>query len=143
MDADINMLAVVFATVASIAVGFVWYMPKVFGNAWMKMAKIKPESGDMLWSMGSVFVSSFIMAYVLAHFTGFAHHVTIHEELGNSFLKDALLTGVWAWFGFQALRFFMHDQFNQRRKKESLIHIGNDFVTIMVMALVIGLMGVK
>ena len=138
MDVQINMWAVVLATVASIAVGMVWYMPKVFGNAWMKMAKIKPESGSMAWSMGSVLVSSAVMAYVLAHVTYLAH-----SFFGNSFMQDALNTGFWMWLGFQGLRFFMHDQFNQRRKKESAIHIANDLVTIMVMALVIGAIGVK
>lgn len=136
MSVDINWLGVVLATVASIVVGFVWYMPKVFGNSWMKMAKIKPESGDMKWSMGSVLVSSFVMAFVLAHVTFLANHY-----FQNSYLQDAMTTAFWMWFGFQGLRFFMHDQFNQRRKKESLIHIGNDLAVILVMGAVIGLVG--
>jgi hypothetical protein len=138
MDVKVNLLAVIVAAVVSIVVGMIWYNEKVFGAAWMKMAKIKPESGSMAWSMGSVFLSSLVMAYVLAHVSYLSN-----SFFKNSFLQDSLTTAFWMWLGFQGLRFFMHDQFNQRRKKESAIHIANDLVTIMAMALVIGLMGVK
>ncbi|MDB5170203.1 MAG: hypothetical protein JWN82_599 [Candidatus Saccharibacteria bacterium] len=137
MDVEVNYLAVLLATVAAMVVGYVWYNPKVFGNAWIKLAKIDPKASNMTWSMGSALVGSFLMAFVLAHLTFLAN-----SFYNNEFIYDALLTGFWVWLGFQFLRPFMHDQFNQRRKKESLIHMGNDFVTIMVMALVIGLLGV-
>jgi Protein of unknown function (DUF1761) len=138
MNVDINELAVVLATVASMVIGMVWYSPKVFGNAWMKMANIKMGSGSMAWSMGSAVLSSLVMAYVLAHVTFLSH-----AFFKNSFMQDALTTAFWMWLGFQGLRFFMHDQFNQRRKKESLIHMGNDLVTILAMGAVIGAMGIK
>ena len=141
MEFDVNLLGVLVATAASMAVGMIWYNERVFGKSWIKMAKIDPKKGSMAWSMGTVVVSSFVMAFVLAHFTSFAHHVTLHDGLSNSFLMDSILTALWAWLGFQGLRFFMHDQFNQRRKKESLIHMGNDLVTLLVMGVMIGLVG--
>ncbi len=137
MDVQVNYLAVVLATVAAMVVGSVWYAPKVFGNTWMKLAKIDPKSGSMAWAMGSALISSLVMAFVLAHVSYLAH-----VFYNNSFLYDTLMTAFWVWLGFQVLRNFMHDQFNQRRKKESLIHAGNDLVTILAMGLVIGLMGV-
>jgi hypothetical protein len=139
MDVQVNMWAVVLATLSSVAVGMVWYHPKVLGGKWVKLAKIDPKKGDMKWSMGSVWLSSFVLAYVLAHFITLAHSYFV----GNSFWRDAINTAFWVWIGFQALRNFMHDQFNQRRKKETLIHMGNDLVTIIVMAIIIGVMGVK
>lgn len=138
MEVQVNMWAVIVAAVASVVVGFIWYMPKVFGNSWMKMAKIDPKKGSMAWSMGSVLLSSFVMAYVLAHVTYLANYFFM-----NTYIQDAMTTAFWMWIGFQALRFFMHDQFNQRRKKESLIHIANDLATIMVMGWVIGIMGIN
>lgn len=141
MEFDVNMVGVLLAAASSMAVGMIWYNERIFGRAWLKMAKIDPKNGSMLWSMGSALVSSLVMAFVLAHFTSFAHHVTLHDNLGNSFLLDAILTATWAWLGFQGLRFFMHDQFNQRRKKETLIHMGNDLVTLLVMGAVIGIVG--
>ncbi|MDZ4752043.1 MAG: DUF1761 domain-containing protein [Flavobacteriales bacterium] len=31
-----NWLAIIVAVLASAVIGFIWYNPKVFGNAWMK-----------------------------------------------------------------------------------------------------------
>ena len=36
----INPIAIVVAAVSAMVVGFVWYNPKVFGNAWMTAAGI-------------------------------------------------------------------------------------------------------
>lgn len=38
-----NPLAILVAGVSALVVGFVWYNPKVFGNAWMKAAGMTDE----------------------------------------------------------------------------------------------------
>lgn len=136
MEVEVNFLSVFLATVVSVIVGFIWYMPSVFGDAWIKMAKIDPKKGNMAWSFGAVLVSSFIMAFVLAYMSFISNYI-----FQNSFLQDTITTAFWIWFGFQGLRMFMHDQFSQRRKKETLIHAGNDLAIVMSMAAVIGLVG--
>ena len=143
MDIKVNLLAVLLGTVVSMMIGMIWYHPKVFGTAWMKMANVKMGEGNMVWTMGTALLSSFLMAYVLAYLTGLAHRVSMLSESGNSFTKDALLTGLWVWVGFLSVRAVMRGEFNLRRKKETLIHIANDLVTIVAMALIIGAMGVK
>lgn len=137
MEVKVNLVAVLVSLLVSVVIGMVWYSPKVFGRTWVKLAKIDPKKGDMKMSMISVFVSGFIMAYVLAHLTYLSNRF-----FGHSYMQDALTTGFWVWLGFQGLRMFMHDQFNQRKQRESLIHIGNDLVTIMAMAAVIGAFGI-
>ena len=77
------------------------------------------------------------MATVLAFFT----YLYSYFFLGSYFI-NAVSTALLIWFGFQGLRVLQRDAFNQRRKKESLIHIGNDLVTIIVMGVIIGLFGV-
>lgn len=99
--------------------------------------------GSMAWSMATAVVSSFLMAYVLAHLTSIAHSYSVNSESTNTFMRDALLTGFWSFVGFYAVRTFMRGEFNQRRKKETLIHVMNDFVTILAMVLIIGALGVK
>lgn len=136
MDVDVNLTAVLLATIAGMTVGMIWYNEKVLGGKWLALAKINPKKGSMSWSMGSAVVSSFVMAYVLAHVSFLSN-----QFYQNSFMYDSVMTAFWLWLGFQGLRMFMHDQFNQRRKKESLIHMGNDLVTLVVMALVIGAVG--
>jgi hypothetical protein len=139
MDVQVNHLAVLLAALSSMVVGSVWYARGVFGAAWMKMAKVdekRAKEGAPL-ALTVAFLSSLVMAYVLAHVTYLSNNF-----YNNSFLQDALMTGLWMWVGFQGTRILMHDLFEGRRKKLSLMNAGNELVTILVMALIIGLMKV-
>lgn len=140
MDVSINIWAVLAATASSMVVGSVWYARSVFGNTWMKLAKIDPNvDGGSVWKPIAVTaVVSLITAYVLAHVVYLSN-----QFFGNSFLQDSLSTAFWMWLGFVAARFITHDAFEGRRKKLTAINIGNEFVTIMVMGLIIGLIGVS
>ena len=40
---DLNLLAIVAAAVASMALGFLWYSPVAFGNAWLRLIGKKQE----------------------------------------------------------------------------------------------------
>jgi hypothetical protein len=140
MEAEINYLAVLLAGVSSMVVGSIWYAKGVFGNTWAKLAKVdmskQVSSGEMAKLMGLTFLASLVTAYVLAHVSYLSN-----QFFRNDFLQDALTTGFWVWLGFTAMRFWTHDMFEGRRKKLTLLNAGNEFVTVMVMALVIGLIG--
>lgn len=139
MNVEVNYLAVVLAMLSSMVVGAVWYARPVFGNMWIKLAKVD-MSGDAkdVWKpVLTTLVVSLITAYVLAHVIFLSHHF-----FNNSFLQDSLTTAFWVWLGFTAARFITHDAFEGRRKKLTLINIGNEFVTLMAMGLVIGLLDV-
>lgn len=136
---EVNYLAVVVAAVSTMIVGSVWYAPSVFGKMWMKLAKVKTGNatgGEMAYTYIMAFLLSLVTAYVLAHMAALSN--TFFQ---NSFLQDTLVTGFWLWLGFTAARMAMHDLFETRRKKLTLLNVSHEFVTIMVMALVIGLMG--
>jgi hypothetical protein len=141
VDVSVNYLAVFLAALSTMVVGSVWYAPKVFGTTWAKMAGVKMNqkfSGtDMAKMYIPVFIASLVSAYVLAHVT-FLSNNFFH----NSYLQDALTTAFWVWLGFIALRFYTHDIFEGRRKKLTLLNSAHELVTFLVMALVIGLMGV-
>lgn len=141
MEVAVNYFAVFLAAGSSMVVGGIWYAQGVFGKTWAKLAKVdlkkKIDNKKMALLMGSVFVASLITAYVLAHVTYLSN-----QFFGNSFLHDALMTGFWLWLAFTAARIYTHDAFEGRRKKLTLLNFGNEFVTIMVMALIIGAMGV-
>lgn len=136
MDVQVNWLAIVLATVSSMVVGAIWYGP-LYGKQWRSLAKLDAKYEPTPRSLGIAFVTALFMAYVLAHVT-----VLSHSYFGNSYMQDALSTGFWIWAGFQATRMVMRDAFEGKRKKLTLINAGNDFATIMVMAVVIGLMKV-
>jgi hypothetical protein len=137
MDVQVNMWAVLLAAVASMVVGSVWYSKSVFGEVWGKLAKVdmskRPEPGKMAWLLGSTFVASLVTAYVLAHVTYLSH-----SFFNNSFLSDALGTAFWLWLGFTAARVYTHDAYEGRRKKLTLLTVGHELLTFVVMALIIG-----
>ena len=140
MEVEVNYLAVVLAMLSSMVVGSIWYAKGVFGNTWANLAKVKNDNmkGADAWKpMLTTMVVSLITAYVLAHVAYLSN-----QFFGNSFLNDTLMTAFWLWLGFIAARFITHDAFEGRRKKLTLLNIGNELVTVMVMGLVIGLMGV-
>jgi len=138
MNVEVNWLAVVLAAVSSMVVGSIWYMPKVFGNSWMKMTKSKmgkgASGGKMAWMYISVFVASLLTAYILAHVTFLSN-----QFFGHSYLVDALSTAFWLWLGFTATRLYVHDTFEERRKLLTFLNSMHELATVLVMAVIIGL----
>lgn len=97
---DLNFLALVVTALVPLLVGFVWYHPKVFGNAWMKAAGVtedQAKTGNMAMIFGLTFVFSFILAYgfnVIAihdNFIGgamyYATNGTMNPEPGSELAK--------------------------------------------------------
>ena len=123
--------------VSSMAVGAIWYARSVFGAEWMKLNKLTDkqlrESGAAPMIITSIV--SLVTAYVLAHVIFLANHF-----YGNSFLQDALTTAFWLWLGLTAARIITHNVFERRPKKLTALAIAHEFVTLEVMALIIGLM---
>lgn len=140
MDVQVNYLAVILAAASTMVVGSIWYAKGVFGNTWAKLAKVdmsKPvKASQMAWLMGSTFVASLVTAYVLAHVTYLSFNFFDYD-----FLQAALTTAFWLWLGFTAARIYTHDAFEGRRKKLTALTVTHELVTFMVMAAVIGSVG--
>lgn len=136
MNVEVNFLAVVLAMLSSMVVGFIWYARPVFGNTWMKLAKVRGDGSSVFKPIAITALASLVTAYVLAHVTYLSN-----QFFQNSFLNDALMTAFWMWLGFTAARFVTHDAFESRPYKLTLLNIGNELVTFMAMGLVIGLIG--
>lgn len=139
MEFAINYLAVFIAGLSTMLVGSVWYNPKVFGNTWMKLAKIdkkQTEKGEIK-PMIIAFVMSFITAFILAHFSFLAY-----QYYSYSFLSISLITSFLLWIGFTAVRIITHDAFEGRLWKLTILNISHELVTILVMGLIIGLFGI-
>lgn len=138
---EVNYVAVLLAALSTMVVGSIWYTPAVFGKAWMKLAKVKPNqkmnTAQTVKLFGLTFVASLVSAYVLAHVAYLAN-----EFFGNTFLQDTLSTAFWLWLGFVVARILTHDLFEGRPGKLTFLNLSHEFVTIMVMALIIGLIGV-
>ena len=136
MEVEVNYLAVLAAMLSSMVVGSIWYAKPVFGNTWMRLANVKGDGSSLFKPIAITAIVSLITAYVLAHVSYLSN-----QFFGNSFLQDSLMTAFWLWLGFTAARFITHDAFEGRPAKLTLINIGSEFVTIMMMGLIIGLIG--
>ena len=74
---EINFLAIIIAALSTLAVGFIWYNPKVFGTIWMKEAGIpneKSKGSNMAITFGmsliyALFIS-LILRFLVVHQTG-------------------------------------------------------------------------
>lgn len=86
---SINLLSVLVAAIVHMAVGLIWYQPKVFGDAWAGLAKadLKPSSRWM--PVGAI--GHLLMALVLAIIVNLAGAATV---------VDGLFIGILAWIGF-------------------------------------------
>ena len=138
MNVEINNVAVLVAALSSMVVGSFWYSKSGFGKTWMKLSNVTEkqmkEGGflPMVWAL----VRSLLTAYILAHVIFISNNFFCFSYFANS-----LTTGFYMWLGFGGVMMVMRDAFEGRPKNLTLLNVANEFVTIMVMALVIGLIG--
>ena len=136
---EVNMWAVILATLSTMAVGSVWYTPRVFGTFWMAQAKVTRDdtaSRGITPILLTVAVS-FLTAWVLAGATTIAH-----DFYQGTYLVDALVTAVVLWAGFTAARIVTHDAFEGRPARLTALNVAHELVTVLVMGLIIGLIGI-
>lgn len=62
-----NWIAVFVAALAPMALGFIWYNPKVFGNAWMRGARITMDDTKK-GNMPLIFGLSYVMCLIVSAF---------------------------------------------------------------------------
>jgi len=134
MFVDVNYWAVVLATLSTLVIGSVWYTPKVFGTRWAELAKVDLDStGGAVGAIVTTLIVSFISAWVLALATQ-----TAWLAFGGNYLGTAVAVGTMLWAGFTAARFITHDAFERRPAALTLLNISHELVTVVVMALIIG-----
>lgn len=77
-----NIIAVLVAALVPMAMGFIWYNPKVLGNAWMNSAGLTEEKLKGA-NMALIFGLSFLMSFLLSFFL---QVVVIHQFHFSSML---------------------------------------------------------
>jgi hypothetical protein len=100
MEAVLNYWSVLGAVVAAIVLGTVWYGP-LFGKQWMRIVGItmgemtNAMKQSMMRSYTILAITTFVMAFVLAHALSFASQLTDAEGV-----MAAVTTALWIWLGF-------------------------------------------
>lgn len=129
----INWLAVLLAFVSSMVIGFVWYMPAVFGRRWMAaIARTEKDlkaldGGAAIWvpMMVAAAASSILLAMVAG-------------ALGLDTPLEAGLFGFAAGLVFRGGGHVIHNGFAGRATAVTLIDSGHDILALTVAGLIIG-----
>lgn len=75
---QINWTILLLAAIIPMIVGFIWYHPALFGNAWMKacgLTEEKMKGGNMVMIFGLSFVFAFLIAMTLQMIVIHQYHV--------------------------------------------------------------------
>lgn len=127
MLSDVNFFAVIVSAVLSMAIGFVWYMPSVFGKQWMKELKLgekdikKEGMGKTYLLMG---LSALVTSFVLAQVVSLADAATVSE---------GVVVALWVWVGFVATTLLGGLLFERKSVTWYLITAGYQLVAFVVM----------
>lgn len=129
--ADINIAAVLVSTVASMAVGAIWYSPALFAKPWMQLTGRKDMTAGEGAAVGytTALIGSFISAYVLAHFISYAGATTVWE---------GAVLGLWAWLGFNGVSMLTTYTFSGRPRKLWAIDSLQYLASFVVMGIILG-----
>ena len=154
----LNFPAILVAAVSALVVGFIWYNPKVFGNAWMAAAGLT-EAQLKAGNMVKIFTLGFIFAFFLAmtmmqmsiHQTGalslaggdasaaLPSYAAFMADYGDAFrtYKHGALHGVLAGF-FVALPIIgTNALFERKSGKYIMINAGYWIVTLGIMGAIV------
>ena len=133
---DINYWAILVASIVSMAIGFLWYSPLLFGNAWLKVSGINTKEIEKQKEKGmgkkffASFVSTLIMTYVLALFL---------KYMGVTLISEGLFIGFLIWLGFTATISLGPVLWQGKPVKIFLINTSHELVCLLVMSLILTL----
>jgi hypothetical protein len=132
---QINWLAVLLAFVASMAIGFVWYMPAVLGNRWMAAIGKTEEDLKNISGGAGIWVPMMVAAALTA--------ILLAVLISKLDLDNALAGGFFALvlaLVFRAGGHLIHNGFAGRPVAVTLIDSGHDLVAMTVAGAIIGAM---
>jgi len=131
----INYLAVFVAAIVNMIVGFVWYVPFLFGKKWLatlpQETVQKIEIGNkknMFPTMILAFAGSLLTAYVLAVFVGVGATWT-----------NAVVGALFIWLGFSLPSSLGLVLWEKKSWTYFFINTAYNLVVFVVMAVIIGL----
>ena len=116
-------------------VGAAWYSRGLMGLRWSRLANVNMDEVDSrsFMPLFSAVLLGFATAWALAVASWIAW-----SQLGGSFLLTAVVVGAIASLCFTGGRMLTHDLFEGRPPGLTMINIGHELATAIVMAALIG-----
>lgn len=139
MTLEVNWLAVAIAAIVGTAIAGIWYQEPVFGKAWRKATGVTPKQSKQAGNapMVVLLLVNFVTAVALASLVYIASHFFKDYSVGF-----ALLVGAVAGLTLSVTTLIVHNGFELKPKKLTLINVAYQLAIFLAMTLVIGLFGV-
>jgi predicted membrane protein len=137
MPIDVNLVTVLVATAVASGLGFLWYSPLMFGNVWMRILRLdklskKEFNKDMWLTMGTMFLNTFLVAWVMA---------MLLRALGVMDIFSAYLWAVLIWASLMGGTMVSNGLFAKTRKKVLLIDASYRLMMLIAMVTVFIFLG--
>jgi hypothetical protein len=132
--ADVNILAVLVAAVATFILGAVWYSPVLFGRQWIEAHGYTPEKLEemkrrgVLKAYAAALAAYVVMAYVLSLL------VTYTNATGPA---QGLWLGFLCWLGFAATIGLTAHMFSEQRFAAYVLDAGYQLAYLLLMGLLL------
>ena len=126
----INYLAVLGAAIAAFVFGALYY--GLLGKQWMAAAGLS-EAKPKVSTMAISFICELVMAYLLAGLIG---------HIGDVTVRIAVISVAFIWVGFVATTLIVNHRYGGAKWSLTLIDGAHWLGVLLIMALVIGLVGV-
>ena len=138
MEIDINWLAVGVATVAGMAVAYMWYADwSPLAKRWEKhthvtggMIKKAPGIKAPIVLLGANFATALVLTMAIT---------VVAAYFKDSSLWLALATGFVLWLGLSASTLLQHNKFEMKSSELTAINTGYQLALFLAVALVVGL----
>lgn len=127
---EVNLWAVLVCGILSLAIGYVWYLPQVFGNIWMRENNLKPE--DLNASDYTPYIISFVSFTILALVLAWVMQATVADTLFSS-----LRIAVSLWAGFTLAPFVTNYRFSRRSWLAIAVDAGYALVAALLFAVIL------
>ena len=132
-----SLLSILIASVASMVLGFLWYSPALFGNAWMKLKGFTRASlKDAQKKMGPMYALSWVGGLVMAWILSM-----IISLVGVVDTMGAAQVAFWMWLGFVAPVQMTGVIFGSKEWKLFAIDTSYQLASLIAMGVIISLWG--
>lgn len=133
---SVNWIAVVVAMIASMALGFAWYMG--LGKQWMAaLGKTREEIMGAAGGQATPFIIAALMQLVMAFFIA----SLTPRLLGATNVVNVVEVGITMWVGFVATSMIINHRYQGAKWSLTLIDGGYLLGVLIVQGVVIGLFG--
>jgi hypothetical protein len=129
----VNYLAILVASIVSMAIGFLWYGP-LFGKLWMSWMNLNKKKIDESKQKGmakyyvAAFIGTFVTNLVLA---GTLTYIGARDVL------DGVALAFWLWLGFIATTTLSSVLWEGKPVKLYLLNNAHNLVSIIVAAIIL------